>query len=189
MSDNPIGERKSLYGMFDLFRYNFMPHSNICRPTIQEVKKHFGNKTLTGVEIGTSFGLNAKNICDNLNIEKLYCVDPYVSDKYSNHFIYASRILKNYPVSFINKYSVKAVNSIPDLVDFVYIDGDHSEKGCYRDLVNYFPIVKHGGFIGGHDFKIEVIGVVKAVMRFAVENNLRFFGRRNDFWFIKDGEL
>ena len=36
--------------------------------------------------------------------------------------------------------------------DFVYIDGDHSGESVARDIKQYFPKVKPGGYIGGHDY-------------------------------------
>lgn len=36
--------------------------------------------------------------------------------------------------------------------DFVYIDGDHSGENVARDIKHYFPKVKPGGYIGGHDY-------------------------------------
>ncbi len=40
-------------------------------------------------------------------------------------------------------------------VDFVYIDaGAHTYGECYRDIGLWFPKVKRGGFLGGHDWEI-----------------------------------
>lgn len=36
--------------------------------------------------------------------------------------------------------------------DFVYIDGDHSYIGAKSDLMNYYPKVRRGGVIAGHDY-------------------------------------
>ena len=39
--------------------------------------------------------------------------------------------------------------------DFVFLDGDHSYDGVTRDLIAWFPKVKSGGYIGGHDIDNE----------------------------------
>jgi len=39
-----------------------------------------------------------------------------------------------------------------DSFDAVYIDGDHSYAGATLDLVNSARVVKHGGWIMGHDY-------------------------------------
>lgn len=36
--------------------------------------------------------------------------------------------------------------------DFIYIDGDHSYKGAKSDLINFYPKVRVGGVIAGHDY-------------------------------------
>ena len=55
------------------------------------------------------------------------------------------------------------------MFDFVFIDGDHSHEGCYRDIVAWAPKVKPGGFIGGHDYDHPAQGDVKGAV-------LRYFG-------------
>lgn len=39
-----------------------------------------------------------------------------------------------------------------DSFDAVYIDGDHSYNGAMLDLINSARVVKHGGWIMGHDY-------------------------------------
>lgn len=38
-------------------------------------------------------------------------------------------------------------------LDFLFIDGDHTEKGCMMDFQMYSPLVRKGGIIGFHDIK------------------------------------
>jgi hypothetical protein len=38
-------------------------------------------------------------------------------------------------------------------LDWVYIDGDHSEEAVYRDLELYLPIIKVGGYLAGDDYE------------------------------------
>ena len=40
------------------------------------IKKTFGNKKLTGAEIGVSMGVNSISINENLNMKKLYLIFP-----------------------------------------------------------------------------------------------------------------
>jgi len=41
-------------------------------------------------------------------------------------------------------------------VDFCFIDADHSYNGFKRDLEGWFPKIKSGGWIGGHDYNQDV---------------------------------
>jgi len=36
-------------------------------------------------------------------------------------------------------------------LDFVFIDGDHSEAGVRQDITNWRPKIRSGGFLTGHD--------------------------------------
>lgn len=50
--------------------------------------------------------------------------------------------------------------------DFVFVDGDHSYDGVMNDLKAWWPMVKVGGRLGGHDFTPEFQGVLDAVNEF-----------------------
>jgi len=51
-------------------------------------------------------------------------------------------------------------------IDFLFIDGDHTYKGVRNDLRNWFPKVKSGGIIAGHDYTEPTCGVKMAVDEF-----------------------
>lgn len=152
---------------------------------------------LIGVEIGTFKGENAKNILGRLKIKTLYLVDPYI--KYSeyhdfeyrdiddNLFSEAKRMVRKYKnnVEFIRKFSSDAISDIPDNLDFVYIDGNHDYKFVKKDIELYYPKVKPGGVIGGHNFDIVFNDVCKAVIEFAEKNNLEMQGFEDDWWVVK----
>lgn len=69
--------------------------------------------------------------------------------------------------------------------DFVYIDSDHCYEPTQRDIAQWWPKVKVGGIIAGHDYKhrsgISKLGipfkwgVVEAVNEFVAENNIKYF--------------
>ena len=48
------------------------------------------------------------------------------------------------------------LQGLKGLVDMVFIDGDHSYEGAKRDILDYKPLIRKGGFISGHDFGKEV---------------------------------
>lgn len=65
--------------------------------------------------------------------------------------------LAPYKSTLIQEYSTVASKNFPDKsFDFIYIDGFHAK--VEEDIVHWFPKVKDGGFIGGHDYdQIESI--------------------------------
>jgi hypothetical protein len=71
---------------------------------------------------------------------------------------YANTVRKLSP--FANKtvilrmFTTEAAKLIPDeSLDFVYIDARHDYCGVMEDLQNYYPKVKVGGYVSGHDYK------------------------------------
>ena len=176
---------------FDSYLLDVMPE-HYTRPMIKHIKSK-NWKNIIGVEIGTEYGHNAKNILDILNIKKLYCIDPYVDetaflhgkDRANDAYLNAKKLLSKYDnVEIIRKTSNEAVKDIPNSVDFVYIDGNHEYEFVHDDLMYYFPKVRKGGIIGGHDFDAGHMGVAKAVFEFK-SDDIKLYGRGIDWWFEK----
>jgi len=64
-----------------------------------------------------------------------------------------------------------------EMLDWIYIDGDHSYEGCLKDLENSLNVVKPGGLILGDDYgwpnaKWFKPGVTKAVDEFINKHKL-----------------
>mgnify|MGYP003672244288 CR=1 FL=1 len=53
-----------------------------------------------------------------------------------------------------------------DSIDFVFLDAGHDYDECTKDLKAYWPKVKEGGILSGHDWKNLGCGVRKAVQDF-----------------------
>jgi len=67
-------------------------------------------------------------------------------------------------------------------VDFCFIDASHLYENVYRDLYAWFPKMKSGGILAGHDFEyIGNNGVGKAVKQFCLENGLTYQSNYS-FW-------
>jgi predicted O-methyltransferase YrrM len=45
-------------------------------------------------------------------------------------------------------------------VDLVFIDGDHMYDQVKKDIANYYPKVKKGGIISGHDLNAQMCDIV-----------------------------
>jgi len=167
------------------------------RPMIQFLKEQ--NKIdLVGVEIGVHYGINAFAILNTLSIKKLYLVDPYMTyPEYldiKNPFGYnAERHADNLLFPFtdkiikIKKFSSEAVEEIPDNIDFVYIDGNHAYEYCYKDIMLYYPKIKKGGVIGGHDYyqMSPVREVKRAVDDYIKKTGSILYTEGIDWWIVK----
>lgn len=169
-----------------------------ARPMIRTIKTLHKNN-LIGVEIGVMKGYNSYNIIKLLSIKHLYLVDPYFQGytdgirklDYSSCEIIARKLLKPFKnkITFIKKDSSSAIDDIPDNLDFVYIDGNHQMEFVLKDCELYFPKIKKGGFLGGHDFYAGIsTGVPNAVFTFVKKYNLSLNGSKDDWWIVKGDE-
>jgi hypothetical protein len=68
-------------------------------------------------------------------------------------------------VRFYKKYSEEAVHRFYDgSLDLVYLDAEHTYDGLYGDINLWWPKIKKGGILAGHDiFAPEHVGVTNAL--------------------------
>jgi len=163
------------------------------RPMILFAKRYFKNP-LIGVEIGVAEGNNALSILRELPIKKLYLIDPYIDyiedgrliTKHKDSFSIAVEKLSKYEQAyFIKKTSEDAVKDIKEPLDFVYIDGNHQYEYVKKDITLYYPLVKQGGILGGHDYP-TIPGVARAVDEFVEQHGrLGFYTVFPDWWVLR----
>lgn len=71
--------------------------------------------------------------------------------------------------------------------DLVFIDADHSYEGCKQDIEDWWPLVKTGGWLSGHDYANDEynFGVTQAVDEFVLEHGLTLELGDNFTWFVR----
>uniref|UniRef100_A0A6M3JDY1 Putative methyltransferase n=1 Tax=viral metagenome TaxID=1070528 RepID=A0A6M3JDY1_9ZZZZ len=151
------------------------------RPALKEARERLkGNNNLVIAEIGVLRGENAREILSEWNeVETLYLIDNFCCGW--NEFETAKKIIYPWEDRCIWKIqdSVEAINDIEDdLLDCVYIDGDHSYEGVKRDILASWKKLKIGGVLAGHDYQKRwksLEGAVKAVDEFVAENKLELW--------------
>jgi hypothetical protein len=194
---------------------------------INELLKNFPDGR--GVEVGVFKGEFSKHIVENWG-GTLYMVDvwqPLDEKQYndtSNHsqnedvYEQAMKSIEGYEdrAIMIRTSSEIAKNLFQDgSLDFVYIDANHAYEFVKDDIKFWYPKVKSGGYLCGHDFllidwyadknftpngkdktiyfkdipdkKMGVFGVNPAVMEFCWENNYDIEITNEFFssWFLK----
>lgn len=86
------------------------------------------------------------------------------------------KLMIEYPqVKYIKSYTNDYVDIFDDgFFDFLYVDACHAYDTCKADLNHWFPKVKSGGILAGHDYfnhtSTYEFGVVEAVNEFVEEN-------------------
>jgi len=141
-------------------------------------------------EIGSWKGDFSKRIIDNTNPKKLYLVDPYIfvsnykdawyggvsgsQDKmdevYNSVVVRFKNEIENNTLEIKRNFSTEALATFHDnSLDWVYIDGNHTNEFVLHDLNISWNKVKVGGFITGDDYNLVgwwEDGVTKAVDEF-----------------------
>lgn len=53
---------------------------------------------------------------------------------------------------FVRKFTSDAMSDLPTQLDFIYVDARHDYCGVSEDIENYWPKVREGGIMAGHDY-------------------------------------
>ncbi len=145
-----------------------------------------------GAEIGVFRGRTSRTLLATRGALTLYMVDSWATtpadaayarsgdfhsklsqDEQDAHFEAAKQ-----NVAFAHKRaiilrapSLLAAATIADAsLDFAFIDADHSYEGCKADINAWWPKIKKGGFLSGHDYEnpdYPLFGVKRAVDEFS----------------------
>jgi len=152
---------------------------------------HFNNAKFVeiGCDKGQSFSfLGVETINQNKNIE-LYAIDTWgdngiswnSSDTIYDTFLENIKPVKqilNDKIKIIRSYSVEASKQFEDQsLDFIFIDACHEYDCVIADLNAWFPKLKSGGWIAGHDYYAGHYGVEKAVNEFFYEKMDKLFNQ------------
>lgn len=177
-------------------KLGFYPKRTRFRASTKYAKKIFGRKPFVIAEVGVDEGKNSLNFLKNLNVKKIYPIDPYIGYKdfldsaphktgknMSLAYREAVNRLKKYKdkTVLVREFSEDAINKIPEC-DFIYIDGNHIYDYVKKDIELYFGKVKKGGILAGHD--IEEKGVLKVFSEFVVKIKLNAWVTYPD-WIIQ----
>lgn len=174
--------------------YGFDSLTPIPRPSIKIMRNYFGNRLVSGAEVGVRRGDNAISILNELNIKKLYLID--IWDEYKdqepkyknqeNYKVVLNRFKKDKRVEIIKAFSEEGSKKIENhLLDFVYIDANHEYKYVYNDMDCWYPKIREGGVLAGHDV-FNYIEVLKAVKDWCSKNKILFKIELPDWYFIKN---
>jgi len=139
------------------------------------------------IEIGTSWGRSAAfmttEIINSGKKIKFDTIDIFVAGGGAS----AAKVRKSLAplgkhVNIIEADSSQHAEQYEDgSVDFIFIDGDHTYEGCKADIKAWYPKLRPGKLMAGHDFCDRELdngdppyGVRSAVLDFCDENNLKW---------------
>jgi glycosyltransferase involved in cell wall biosynthesis len=158
----------------------------------------------TGAELGVAYGGHCEEILKNTSVTRLYGIDPYrhlenyddpmnvSQERFDEIRTFVKGRLKPYKnrFQFIRKTAQAAVDSVPDNLDFIYIDADHSYQSVANDLKTWFTKVKDYGIIGGHDYgHPNFPGVKQAVNEFFGRFDWKIHEEGEGVWWVEKPPL
>ncbi len=117
-----------------------------------------------GAEIGVERGHYAKALASRMPELHLICVDPWkVYKSYREHVsqekldgFYEETVnrLHGYNCQIVREFSEDFSKEVADgSLDFVYIDANHSYLEVTKDIHFWWPKVRKGGILAGHDYR------------------------------------
>lgn len=135
-------------------------------------------QTSIGVEVGVQNGLFSVCILKKWQ-GTLKCVDIWDDEE-----VYKKAKENLGEERMIRKTSVEAAKEFADgSLDFVYIDAAHDYESVKEDLEAWYPKVRAGGVVSGHDYVAhQDFGVIEAVNTFAEEHDYTVELTDNDYW-------
>jgi hypothetical protein len=162
---------------------------------------------LKGVEVGVFHGVTAANLLALMPDLELYGVDPwapYPADTEQSRPDHVQQLgdtktlywglpiaLRHLAVNAsrwhpIRLPSVNAARCFDDgELDFVFIDGEHSYEAVKADIEAWWPKIRTGGVLVGHDYDPERFpGVCRAVDEFAESNQAGIIRPGHSVWAI-----
>lgn len=189
---------------FELTKTDNAPDAR-CKAILSRIKDV---ENPIGVEVGTFAGDLSKRLLRRNDL-KLYLVDSWKKheknsqyaandfhgrlslsqqESYYNQTIEVTRFAKD-RVSIVRKDSLEAVNDFEDQsLDFVFLDADHTYEAIKADIEAWYPKVKVGGYLCGHDYanhEFPAWGVEKAVSELCESKKLAVDLGYNFTWFTK----
>ena len=156
-----------------------------------------------GAEVGVAGGQHIKALMENTKIEKIYGVDPYITDSWDMHEFFSvndeygsfdglygevKQLLSQFGdrVELIRKKSTEAAQDFEDgSLDFVFIDAIHDYENCYNDINYWHNRVRKGGYVMGHDWEHSNFpGVQQAVVEH-YGNSVRGVSAPAHVWYVE----
>lgn len=78
-------------------------------------------------------------------------------DRYYNIFVENMKPVENY-YSAVRKPSLEASQLYEDgQLDFVFLDGLHDYESVKKDITHWWPKIKEGGVLAGHDYELDSV--------------------------------
>jgi hypothetical protein len=116
-----------------------------------------------GVEVGVDSGVYSAQLLAGSQLRRLFSVDPWAAEELGGIDDYpyegmlrALATLRPFGLRSVvmRMRSLDAVEVFQDgALDFVYLDGIHRVPGVDLDIAAWYPKIRKGGILSGHDYE------------------------------------
>jgi hypothetical protein len=149
--------------IFHYIRYLFGFDKANTQTTLAERKimLHYVAMSELIIEIGVFEGFNTMEFAlFSPDKTKVFAIDPFFKGMLG--FNYGKSIAVNewkknkvaHKINVVEGYSWDVIKILPNNVDFIFIDGDHSFEGVLKDFNLYSELLSANGIIALHDARI-----------------------------------
>ena len=142
--------------------------------TLDTIFAPYNKSDAIGIEIGSFLGRSSYQISKTIHNGKLYCIDSW-GGWYTQKEWPEEKKFQNFPnkgtvCSLENflKYTEDCKNIIPIMgkspdiiqdwtqpIDFLFLDGLHTNPNDWDNISFWLPKIKRGGILSGHDYRVE----------------------------------
>ena len=180
-------------------------YADLYKEVVNDFKGGHGTFVEVGVWLGKSLSyLGVEIINSGKNID-LLCVDTWKGSKehdtpenvggydYFNALkqdrFFEMFLTKIDPIKHIVKpiknTSIEAAKTFLDnSIDFLFLDASHEYPDVINDLISWYPKIKNGGILAGHDYDWE--SVKSAVDTFCKIKGITVMPKSNTSWIINN---
>jgi len=162
---------------------------------ISVVEKQIGTPSI-GCEVGVCRAELSLRLFEKFDDLTLYMVDPYLGLRQAGwkqkDMNGAMVIAQNNTVKFANRRVLFVCTSLQascvvqdESLDFVFIDADHGYEYVKEDINAWYPKVRNGGLVSGHDYQRKHLGTIRAVDEFAEIHGYKITVDETNWWFVK----
>lgn len=184
----------------NVVKYNGPTHYEVLNNILRENEISTKGE-LKGAEIGVRQGVTSEFLLRNNKNLFLYSVDPYApyndvlnltwneTDQEEFKMNATYRLSWYKPQSkFLIMNSIDAASRLyqfGETLDFVFIDAIHTFEAVKEDIKAWWPLLRPGGLLTGHDHRMD--GVHEAVYEFAksVDKEILVTDPSSDVWVIE----
>lgn len=149
-----------------MIKYDINVPGHMSEAELEQISIWAGKVPKNGVivELGSLYGRSS--ICWAMNCDPsvtIYCIDDFYGDKY-DIFVKNTTNYKNIiPIRGLSPHRIAYPGN---KIDIFFMDADHTNPGCFNNLIFFKNYIKPNGIMCGHDYNInDWPDVVNTVLR------------------------